>query len=149
MVQMRISQLAQRSGVPASTLRFYESVGLLPSERTDSGYRVYDDESVQRLGFIRAAKQVGLPLEEIRELLAVWDEGACVDVRGRMRPMITARLDEVVARIAELQRFAEVLTEGLDRLDALPDRAEPCDARCSFLRTRQGLQEISPAVARR
>ncbi|CAJ1506344.1 MerR family transcriptional regulator [[Mycobacterium] kokjensenii] len=140
---MRISQLAQRSEVPASTLRFYESVGLLPAARTKSGYRVYGEDAVQRLSFIRAAKRVGLPLDEIRELLVVWDEGACRDVRARMRPMMAARLDDVAARITELRRFAEVLQDALDHLDALPDRPEPCNAQCSFLRSRQS----QPTVA--
>ncbi|CPT31592.1 MerR family transcriptional regulator [Mycobacteroides abscessus subsp. abscessus] len=132
---MRISQLAKRSGVPASTLRFYETLGLLAAQRTDSGYRIYDEATVERLAFIRAAKRVGLPLEEIGELLTVWDQGACVDVRTRLRPMMTARLDEVTSRIGELRAFADVLTDALDHLDALPDRATPCDASCSFLKS--------------
>lgn len=61
----RISQLAQRSGVPATTLRFYESVGLLPAERTESGYRVYGEQAVDRLAFIGTAKQLGLPLDAL------------------------------------------------------------------------------------
>ncbi|NOQ62027.1 MerR family transcriptional regulator [Mycolicibacterium fortuitum] len=132
---MRISQLAQRSGVPASTLRFYETVGLLPAQRTDAGYRIYDEAAVDRLAVIRAAKQVGLALEEISGLLTVWDQGACVDVRTRLRPMMTARLDEVTTRIAELRAFADVLAGALDHLDTLPDRATPCDAACSFLKS--------------
>ncbi|WP_442813159.1 MerR family transcriptional regulator [Streptomyces sp. NBC_01800] len=69
---MRISQLAERSGVPATTLRFYEGAGLLAAGRTASGYRVYGEDAVERLAFIGAAKHLGLPLEEISELLAVW-----------------------------------------------------------------------------
>src|SRR6478735_9410628 len=67
----RISQLAARSGVPATTLRFYEEAGLLPADRTPSGYRVYGEDAVERLAFISSAKLLGLALEEIRELLAV------------------------------------------------------------------------------
>jgi DNA-binding transcriptional MerR regulator len=69
MSTMRISQLAERTGVPATTLRFYETAGLLPAERTRSGYRVYGEEAVERLAFIGAAEGLGLPLEEIAELL--------------------------------------------------------------------------------
>ncbi|SRR6266496_11540 len=65
----RISQLAERSGVPASTLRFYEQARLLPAGRTPSGYRIYDDSALERLRFIASAKHLGLGLEEIRELL--------------------------------------------------------------------------------
>lgn len=58
---MRISQLAERSGVPATTLRFYEGAGLLPADRTPAGYRSYDEDAVERLAFIGAAKRLGLP----------------------------------------------------------------------------------------
>lgn len=135
---MRISQLAERSGVPASTLRYYESAGLLPADRTPSGYRVYDEPALDRLAFIRAAKQVGLPLDEIRELLGAWHHGNCVDVRQRMRPMMLARLEGVTARIAELQHFADTLQSALAHLDSLPDRPTPCDAGCTFLQSPAG-----------
>ncbi|MFC0451304.1 MerR family transcriptional regulator [Rhodococcus jostii] len=61
----RISQLADISEVPATTLRFYETAGLLSAERTASGYRVYGDGAVERLAFISSATHLGLPLEEI------------------------------------------------------------------------------------
>ncbi|WP_329322346.1 MerR family transcriptional regulator [Streptomyces sp. NBC_01262] len=79
---MRISQLAERCGVPATTLRFYESAGLLTADRTPAGYRTYGEDAVQRLAFIRAAEGLGLPLEEISELLAVWAEGARKEVKA-------------------------------------------------------------------
>ncbi|WP_406693273.1 MerR family transcriptional regulator [Saccharopolyspora sp. ID03-671] len=76
---MRISQLAERTGTPATTLRFYETSGLLPAERTPAGYRIYGEDAVDRLAFIDAAKHLGLPLEEIAELLRVWESGAGVE----------------------------------------------------------------------
>jgi DNA-binding transcriptional MerR regulator len=92
--------------VPASTLRFYEQAGLLPAERTGSGYRVYGEEAVARLEFIGSAKHLGLPLEEIRELLGAWESGVCGDVRERLRPLVAARIAEAELRIAELSAFA-------------------------------------------
>lgn len=138
MAGIRISQLAQRSGVPASTLRYYESVGLLSAQRTPGGYRMYDGAAVDRLAFISAAKRVGLPLTEIGELLQVWDGGACADVRRRLRPMMATRLDEVTTRTTDLQLFADSLRTALAHLDALPDRTSPCDAACTFLLTPGG-----------
>ena len=129
---MRISQLAERCGVPATTLRFYESAGLLPAERTASGYRVYDQTAVDRLAFIRAAKQLGLPLEEIAELLDVWTDGACADVKADLRPRLVARLGEAELRAAELTVFTDSLVGALEHLDGLPDRAGPCDSECGF-----------------
>lgn len=133
MSTMRISQLAERSGVPATTLRFYEASGLLRAGRTGSGYRVFGEEAVARLAFIDAAKRLGLPLEEIAELLTVWEAGACAQVKADLRPRIAARLAEAEQRSAELTGFAAALQGALAHLDALPDRAEPCDPQCVFL----------------
>ncbi|MFF2730311.1 MerR family transcriptional regulator [Streptomyces sp. NPDC058008] len=133
MTTYRISQLAVRSGVPATTLRFYESAGLLPADRTPSGYRVYGEDAVERLGFIGAAKHLGLSLEEICELLAVREAGACRDVKADLRPRIAARLAEADCRAVELAAFTASLRAALEHLDALPDRASPCDPGCGFL----------------
>lgn len=106
MTTYRISQLAERSGVPATTLRFYEDAGLLRAERTPSGYRMYGEEAVDRLAFISSAKLLGLALEEIRELLEVRDGGVCASVRERMVPLVAARIAETGGRIAELSAFS-------------------------------------------
>ncbi|MCF3132209.1 heavy metal-responsive transcriptional regulator [Streptomyces olivochromogenes] len=106
MTTYRISQLAERSGVPATTLRFYEDAGLLPAERTPSGYRVYGEDAVERLAFISSAKLLGLALEEVRELLEVREEGVCASVRARMLPLIAGRITETDGRIAELRALS-------------------------------------------
>lgn len=130
---MRISQLAERCGVPATTLRFYENARLLPAGRTPAGYRVYGEDAVERLALIGAAKHLGLPLEEISELLTVWETGACKEVKADLRPRITARLNEAQQRVAELTAFTATLHSALEHLDALPDRDQPCDPHCEFL----------------
>jgi DNA-binding transcriptional MerR regulator len=128
----RISQLAERTGVPATTLRFYETVGLLPAERSVSGYRLYGQDAVERLGFVGAAKDLGLSLEEIGELLAVWESGACSDVRADLRPRLVARITDAERRTVESQEFTASLRSALDHLDGLPDRAGRCDAECGL-----------------
>ncbi|MFD5317402.1 MerR family transcriptional regulator [Streptomyces sp. NPDC127098] len=133
MSAMRISQLAERTGVPATTLRFYETAGLLPADRTPAGYRSYGQHAVERLAFIGAAKHLGLRLDEIAELLTVWEDGACREVRADLRPRLLARLAEAEDRAAELAAFTASLRAALERLDALPDRAAPCDPSCGFL----------------
>lgn len=130
---MRISQLAERSGVPATTLRFYENAGLISAERAPSGYRSFGEEAIHRLAFIAAAKHLGLPLEEIANLLAVWQAGACAEVKADLRPRIAARLAEAGQRAAELAAFTSSLRSALAHLDALPDRTTPCDPECEFL----------------
>lgn len=106
----RISQLADLSGIPATTLRFYEDAGLLPADRTPVGYRQYGEDAVERLGFISSAKLLGLALDEIRELLDVREEGVCASLRARMLPLVAARITETDGRIAELRAFSDRLT---------------------------------------
>ena len=130
---MRISQLAETSGVPATTLRFYESAGLITADRTPSGYRSYGRDAVRRLAFIGAAKHLGLPLAEIADLLAVWQTGACVEVKADLRPRIAARLADAEQRAAEIAAFTASLHSALEHLDALPDRTTRCDPECGFL----------------
>ncbi len=73
-----ISELGREVGVKPDTIRYYERAGLLPSpDRNSSGYRVYGDEDLQRLRFVRGAQRLGLRLRDIRELLAIRDRGAC------------------------------------------------------------------------
>lgn len=130
---MRISQLAERTGVSATTLRFYDDAGLLPADRTSAGYRIYGDDAVDRLMFIGSAKHLGLPLEEIGELLAVWESGACQDVKADLRPRLAARLDDAERRVAELAALTASLRSALEHLDTLPDRAAPCGPECGLL----------------
>ncbi|MEV6316757.1 MerR family transcriptional regulator [Streptomyces sp. NPDC051776] len=128
----RISQLAEITGVPATTLRFYETAGLLPADRTPAGYRVYGEEAVQRLALIGTAKHLGLPLGEIGELLAVRDAGTCADVKADLLPRVTARLDKAERQHGGLISFIDSLRSALTRLEALPDRAGPCGSACGF-----------------
>lgn len=102
MTDLLISQLAERAGVPATTLRFYESAGLLPAGRTPGGYRVYGEDAVERLAFITAAKRLGLPLEEVAELVRVWADGTCAQVRDALRPRLAARIAEARTMLAGL-----------------------------------------------
>lgn len=127
MTTLRISQLAERIGVKPTTLRFYEQAGLLPAARSESGYRLYDDAAVERLAFIAAGKRLGLPLEEIRELLGVWEDGLCADVRARVRPMLLARIADAELRAAELAAFIDRLRSALVEIDgpAPPGRCAP------------------------
>lgn len=132
MTTMRISQLADRTGVPATTLRFYETAGLLPAGRTGAGYRVYGEDAVRRLAFIGSAKHLGLALEDIAELLAVWESEACSTVKADLRPRLVSRLAAAEARAADLAEFTATLRGTLRHLDALPDRDEPCGPHCEY-----------------
>src|SRR6202158_4913296 len=119
---VKIGELALRSGVASTALRYYEKAGLLPeSRRSSSGYRTYEPEAVPRLAFIRAAQAVGLTLAEIREIIGIRDAGAppCAHVVG----LIEQHRAAVRSRIRELQRL-ELDLEHLASLGAGVDPSE-------------------------
>lgn len=132
MTDLLISQLADRTGVPATTLRFYESAGLLPADRTPAGYRVYHEDAVERLGFITATKRLGLSLEEIMELLPMWADGSCAQVCRSLRPRLAARIAEAEQRASELAAFTATLHRAREHLDALPDQQGRCGPQCGL-----------------
>lgn len=130
---MRIGELSRRSGIPASTLRYYEAEGLLPADRTGNGYRVYGPDAVDRLAFIGQAKHLDLPLPAVRELATAWESEPCRSVRARYRPLLVKRSDQVAERLIALEALRATLTTAIGRLDALPDRDGPCESACTFL----------------
>jgi MerR family copper efflux transcriptional regulator len=72
---MNIGEASERSGVSAKMIRYYESVGLLPSAaRRANGYRDYGDQEVSVLQFVRRTRDLGFPLEEVATLLALWSD---------------------------------------------------------------------------
>lgn len=126
----RISELARRSGFSASTLRYYETVGLLPDpERTDSGYRSYDDTALERLAFIARAKAMGLSLAEVAELVALWTDGPCPPARDRLRALLEGKVAEVRTRQGQLTTLSAQLDHLLRSL-AAADPADRCGPGC-------------------
>lgn len=108
---MKIGEASARSGVSQRMIRHYESIGLVPAAaRRDSGYRDYDPRDVQTLRFIRRARDLGFPIEEIGHLLALWND------RGRASAEVKAL---ALARAAELDRKARQLDEMRRSLEHL------------------------------
>jgi DNA-binding transcriptional MerR regulator len=130
---MRIAELAEASGFPASTLRFYEKAGLLPAERDPNGYRRFAPEAVDRLAFIATAKRLGLPLEEIAEVVEIWADQACHSVRDDLRPRLAQRLAAARRQAVQAKAFAERLEEAVRRLETLPDLDSRCEPDCCDL----------------
>lgn len=113
---MLIGELAERVGVNAKTIRYYEEIGLLPDpERTDAGYRVYGRGDVERLRFIRQAQQLDLRLDEIAEILALRDRGE--------RPCAYV-LDVAAERLADLDRRIEQMQQARRDLRSLLREAD-------------------------
>lgn len=119
---MNISQAAERSGVPAKTIRYYEEIGLIPpAERTASGYRQYGPKDVETLRFINRARSLGFSVPDVQALLELWRDRqrASRDVRA----MAERHLDVIEQKIAELQTMRHTLTDLIGRChgDDRPD----------------------------
>ena len=125
MSSFTIGEVAKRAGIGIDTVRYYERSQVLPKpERRPSGYRQYDTTDVQRLSFIRHAKELGFKLDEIRELLALsTDRERGV---GGIKARAVSRLADLDARITEMQRIRrglQVLIEacpGHGKLETCP-----------------------------
>ena len=118
---MRISELAEQVGVPTSTVRYYERIGLLGAPvRTAAGYRDYDEDALTRLLFVHRARRMGLRCDQVADLLPVWGGADCVSARDRVQSLITDKQAEIAARIAELEAFAAQLADVRAELDASP-----------------------------
>ncbi len=111
---MQIGELARRVGVNIQTIRFYERAKLLPAPaRKPSGYRVYYEEDLRRLEFIRQAKALGFRLEEIREILRMRAQGACPC--GRVVSLGERHLREIRQTIRSLAGFEKELARALQK----------------------------------
>ena len=105
---MNIGEAAKASGVSAKMIRHYESVGLFPeAARTDSGYRQYTDKEVSTLRFIRQSRDLGFSLEQIRELLALWQDRKRPS--RQVKALAQAHIDELEAKLQELQAMKATL----------------------------------------
>jgi len=123
---LTISELSKATGVSASALRFYERRGLVsPVGRSPGGYRVYDTHAVERLTFIGRAKLLGLSLDEIGDLVGLWEDGPCGPVQTRLQALVDDKLDSLDFRIDELSHFRAQLAHVQWSLAS----AEPAD-RC-------------------
>lgn len=123
-----IGELAERTGVSADTIRYYEDEGVLPEpRRSDTGYRLYDEGTVERLRFVRQAQALGLRLDEIAEILALVEERGvdpCSHVEARLRK----RLAQVGERMRELDALRGRLRSALRTAEAAPND-EACRCR--------------------
>lgn len=103
-------ELARLCGVGPETIRFYERRGLLPeAPRTNAGYRRFGEDAVNRLLFIRRAKNLGFSLPEIDELLTLHDNPG--GERARVKQIAESKLDEIETKIGDLERMRSVLSE--------------------------------------
>jgi DNA-binding transcriptional MerR regulator len=126
---LTIARAAEQTGFTPSALRFYEGQGLVSPARSAAGYRTYDAASIETLRFIARAKRLGLSLEEISDLVALFDDRRCEPVQERLRQLLADKLAEAHDQIATLMAFTAQLQQASARLGThTPDG--PCDNDC-------------------
>jgi MerR family copper efflux transcriptional regulator len=107
---MNIGQAAEASGVSAKMIRYYESMGLVPkARRTDGGYRIYTENDIHTLRFIRRARDLGFPVKQIDHLLGLWRNRRRVS--ADVRRIALEHVAELEQKIQELQAMRRTLQE--------------------------------------
>ena len=128
--ELRIGEVAERTGVNISAIRFYEREGLLPPPERVGGQRRFAPETVRRLGIIDVAKQAGFSLDEIRTLLTSTDGGAPAHkqlqtLAARKLPEVDALIDRATSMRNWLQAASGCGCESLEKCALFVDVAEP------------------------
>ena len=119
---MNIGQASTATGVSQRMIRHYEKIGLVPPPpRRDSGYRDYDKADVHRLRFIANARDLGFPIEEIRELLSLWGDAGRAS--SEVKAMALARAKDLHTKAMALEAMRAALLDLAERChgDARPD----------------------------
>ncbi len=133
-----IGELAKQCNVTSDTLRFYEKNGLLvPSGRSSSGYRLYNDDNLAQIRFILKAKQLGLALDEIQELLAIRLEAtkhSCAEVKAITQSKLNI-IDEKIAQLTDIRLALKSIN------DACCGHVDEDASHCSILSALAELEE--------
>jgi DNA-binding transcriptional MerR regulator len=126
---LKIGQLARSTGLTTKAIRYYESRGLLPEpRRTGSGYRLYSDEDIRRLEFVKQAKRLGLSLDDIRDILTLHDRNQppCIHVLALLDQKL-AYLDSLIQSLREFRaELGRLRQDSAEQLSKLPAGAAVC-----------------------
>ena len=142
---LSITEIARDAGLPTSTLRYYDRLGLLTSVgRADNGYRQYDDRALDRLRFIARAKDLGCSLKEITSLLTAFDED-CGDVQGTLRDLVDGKIAIAQRRVVEMVALTAQLQQARHALGATSPSG-PCGPGCACLEATHQSSQSLPVV---
>src|SRR5260370_12933557 len=127
MAEFRIGEIAAQAGVSVDTVRYYERRRLLPrAARTAGRFRVFAPEAVERIRFIKQAQEIGLSLEEIKELLS---DGGGADKCRRVSELLRTKLEEIDQRIKTMRSFRRTLAHHLAACEReLDERGEAAES---------------------
>lgn len=122
MNSLTIGQLAKASGINAKMIRYYESIALIPeAQRSEGNYRLYQDNDIHRLRFIQRSRKLGFGIEQIRILMALWQDQERSS--SEVKALALAHVGELKTRIAEMQSMVNALEDLACKChgDAHPD----------------------------
>ncbi len=129
---LRIGEIAKRTGFTTKTLRYYEEIGLVrPTGRSESGYRLYGDDVLGRLGFVRRSQGLGLRLNDIKRILEISDEGRApcehvIDVVDRELIEISNQMARLRTLRRELAQLRTRLVQAVESGSVAAGQACPC-----------------------
>jgi MerR family transcriptional regulator, copper efflux regulator len=118
---MNIGEVAERAGLPAKTVRYYEEIGLIRADRRPNGYRSFGPQQLHKLRFLARARGLGFSIEDCRALLALWEDKGRAS--AEVKRIATGHLAEIDRKIAELRAMQATLRDLVDHCagDARPD----------------------------
>jgi MerR family redox-sensitive transcriptional activator SoxR len=122
---LTIGQVARRAGVASSSIRYYESIGLLPAADRESGQRRYDESVLRKLEMIGVAQKAGFSLREIKELMSGAEDGA--EIATAMQPLAKRKLTQVSAMLKQAQLMKKWLELASDCDCKSPDECSLFD----------------------
>lgn len=127
---MRIGEFAERANVSHRTIRYYEREGLLsPAERVGTGYRYYNELSLERLQKVKQLQEIGLSLEEIRDVIDLYfDDSTVVKAKRQVMDILEGHLQDAERRIEELENFRRDALKNLGRLETLVEEVNQEDS---------------------
>lgn len=118
---MNVGDAAQRSGLPAKTIRYYEEIGLISPRRADNGYRDYSSDDIHRLAFLRRARNLGFSIDDCRQLMALYQDRSRAS--HDVREIAAAHVKAIEDKVRELQSMRSTLRTLIDAChgDQRPD----------------------------
>ncbi|UNU22691.1 heavy metal-responsive transcriptional regulator [Microcoleus vaginatus] len=126
-----IGELGKQVNLPTQTIRYYERLGLLdPPERTESQYRIYSADALERLRFIQKAKLFGLSLDEIKQLIEMRAGG--IPPCASLQTMVKKHLDELDCHIQEMLAFRHELANRYEQISAFVSDSPATTTEASF-----------------
>ncbi len=109
---MNIGEVAERSGLPPKTIRYYEDIGLVRPLRHDNGYRAFRESDLHKLAFLGRARALGFSIEDCRTLMGLYDDESRAS--AQVKEIALGHLDQIDRKIAQLRTMRETLAHLID-----------------------------------